>query len=208
MQLFELAVRGLCDTAPKQKISTLFLFGQTVDNEASVFRRAKELVDKAEVEHILFLECPAMSGYPGFQHCKSTLSSMGIAPQYLLGIPNQTASLNTLIEAQAMVRYAKSHSITDVYVSAAPFQQVRAFMTAVSVALKEFPQLNVYSQPGLALPWTEIARHSQGQVTGTRSQLIHGEWQRIHTYQRKGDLASCEAILEYLSMRDQRSGEH
>ena len=75
----------------------------------------------------------------------------------------------------------------------------------VSIALEEYPELLLYSSPGPALPWQEKVVHSQGTLTGTRSEIIHSELERIERYQKKGDLAQTEAILAYLDRRDTAS---
>jgi hypothetical protein len=74
-------------------------------------------------------------------------------------------------------------------------------MTAVTVALREYPDLQLYSYPGVALPWQAGVVHSQGQTRGTRSELIAGEFERIRKYHEKGDLASVEEVLDYLNKR-------
>ena len=75
-------------------------------------------------------------------------------------------------------------------------------MTAVTLALREYPELYLYSLPGKPLPWQEEVTHSQGEVLGTRAELIAGEMNRIKTYYAKGDLASVDEVLEYLNRRD------
>ena len=74
-------------------------------------------------------------------------------------------------------------------------------MTAVTVALREYPELLLYSYPAVAMPWQEEVVHSQGTLKATRSELIHMEFERINKYQNKGDLASFEEVLTYLNNR-------
>lgn len=74
-------------------------------------------------------------------------------------------------------------------------------MTAVTVALEAYPELRIYSLPGLALPWHETVTHSQGRSKGSRAEFIAGELERIHRYHKKGDLASVEEVLDYLNKR-------
>jgi hypothetical protein len=89
-----------------------------------------------------------------------------------------------------------------VFVVAAPFHQLRAFITTASVVLREFPELRVYNQVGTALPWGETVYHSQGTLQCTRGELIQSEMARIERYRRKGDLVSAEEISRYLHWRD------
>ena len=110
-------------------------------------------------------------------------------------------SLNTLVESETLIGYAKQNGYSSLFVVAPPFQQLRAFMTAVTVALREYPELLLYSYPAVAMPWREEVVHSQGTLKATRSELIHAEFERIDTYQNKGDLASFEDVLAYLNNR-------
>lgn len=77
-------------------------------------------------------------------------------------------------------------------------------MTAVTVALSEYPELKLYSRPGRAQPWDEVVTHSQGVLQGTRAELIAAEQQRIEKYTAQGDLAGRNRILEYLRTRDRK----
>jgi hypothetical protein len=114
----------------------------------------------------------------------------------------QVPVLHTLIEAEAVVTYARQHHFQSLSITAAPFHQPRAFMTAITAALRIYPDLKIYSQTGTPLSWLEEAVHSQGKTKGTRTQLIAGELERIEKYQKQGDLATIKQVLEYLNERD------
>ena len=75
-------------------------------------------------------------------------------------------------------------------------------MTAVTVTLREYPELLIYSYPGEAMPWQEEVVHSQGTLKAKRRDLIQEELERIEKYQSKGDLASPEQVLSYLNKRE------
>ena len=111
-------------------------------------------------------------------------------------------ALNTLIEAQALIRHALAHDYRSLLVTAAPFHQERAFMTAVTVNLKQRANIKIFSYSGEVLLWHESVNHSQGSLTATRKDLIHAEQERIEKYSHKGDLCSREIVLEYLNQRD------
>jgi len=202
MILIELIIKTLCDTLPGYTADAVFLFGQTLDNQKSVFTRAQSLLQQRHARKIMIMNTDALSGYPGFDSWRSALIRSGIEDGLIEGASSpETTSLNTLIEARAMVRHAKRRGYRTLIVCASPFQQPRAFMTSVTVAMSEYPELAIHSQPGLALPWHEKVTHSQGRTEGTRARLIAGELERIERYQDKGDLASVEEVLDYLSKR-------
>lgn len=110
--------------------------------------------------------------------------------------------MNTLVDAKAMVRFAKLTNYKSIFIVTAPFHQLRAFMTAVTVVLREYPDLKLYSSVGYSLPWLENVMHSQGNTKDTRLNLIKRELERIEKYQQKGDLASIEEVLNYLNQRE------
>ena len=112
------------------------------------------------------------------------------------------SDLNTLTEAQMIVRYARAHRWRTLAISAAPFHQIRAFVSTVSVALQEYKKLLVYSVVGCSLDWQENVHHSQGVLRGLRKELVKTEHDRLLRYHAKGDLLSCHEILTYLNARD------
>ncbi len=198
----QLLIRLLCDTPPPAVTDGAYLFGQTEDNQESVFAAAGQLLTAMLTRRVLLPHTEPMSGYPGFKAWQLALQCQGIGNLQIEGVTGITsAMLHTLIEAEALVRFAKSRGYRSLYVVAPPFHQPRAFMTAVTVALREYPDLQLYSFPGEALPWQTEVVHSQGKTRGARSELIHDELERIRKYHEMGDLASVEAVLNYLNNR-------
>jgi hypothetical protein len=180
-----------------------YLYCQTADNQQSVFRAAHHLISGSHTSKILVLNTEAKFGYPGYADWEYQLAQQGVYSEQLEGISYDVESgLNTLIESQSLVRYLKLKNYSSIFVVAAPFQQLRVFMTAVTVAIKEYPELLIYSYPGVSMPWTEEVTHSQGTLRAKRHELIQTELSRIKKYQDKGDLASSEQVLSYLNRRE------
>lgn len=201
--MIELLIRIFCDIQPNHTADGVFLFGQTTDNQQSVLLKAHQLLTDSLTSQIMFAQTPAFSGHPGYEAWKKELMQAGIDEKYITGIPiPNTPVLHTLIEAESLINFAKINTYHTLYITASPFHQLRAFMTAVTATLKIDPTIRLYSQTGTSLPWLEEVLHSQGKTKGTRNQLITGELERIEKYQRKGDLASVEAVLAYLNKRD------
>ena len=199
----ELLTRSLCDTRPGAQADGAYLYCTTVDNQASVFQTARSLINHSVASRILILDAEAMSGYPGVIQCRERLQEFGLASGQIKCVPiERTASLNTLIESEALVRFARDQKFCSLVVISPPFHQLRAFMTAVTVALRVYPELSIYSYPGMTMPWMEAVSHSQGTLQAPRRQLIQEELVRINAYQNKGDLARFEDVLDYLNRRD------
>jgi hypothetical protein len=181
----------------------VFLFGQTRDNQHSVFSAAHHLITENFAKNILIVKSGPKSGYPGYDHWKKELVALGISEDSISGIDLEVSpTLNTLIEATGMIEYARENRYKTMYVVAAPFHQTRAFMTSITVALRIYPPLRLYSYSGHPLSWSETVAHSQGKTIGSRKELIKGEIERISTYQSKGDLAADSDVLDYLDKRD------
>jgi len=205
LMLKELIIRTLCDTLPATPADALFLFGQTEDNQEASFAAAKQLLQESYTSRVLFLGTEPMSGYPGGASWKEAMLGLGIpenALEQIMPVPVNTDILHTGIEANSMVKHAKERGYKSVIVTAAPFQQPRAFMAAATAAMRNYPELKIYSYPGKALPWQEVAVHSQGKTESTRAGLISGEMKRIEKYCKQGDLATVDEVLGYLNNRD------
>ncbi|NEM99314.1 YdcF family protein [Pontibacter burrus] len=203
--LEELIIRTLCDTLPATPADALFLFGQTEDNQEAAFAAAKLLLQEKYTARVLFLGTEAMSGYPGGSSWKAAMVEKGIpedSMEMIMPVPANTDMLHTGIEANSLVKHAKERDYRSVIVTAAPFQQPRAFMAAATAAMRLYPELRIYSLPGKPLPWQEVAVHSQGKAESTRAGLIAGEMKRIEKYSKQGDLATVAEVLGYLNKRD------
>ena len=200
----ELLVRILCDTRPQGPVDGAYLYCTTVDNQEPLFPAARMLISHAIASRIYILDAQAMSGYPGVVQCRQQLGEFGLPTEQIESVPytNGAASINTLVESQALVRFARDRGIGSLVLVSPPFHQLRAFMTAVTVTRNVYPELAIYSHPGSAMPWMASVTHSQGTLQAQRRQLIQEELTRIHTYQNKGDLAGFEDVLDYLNRRD------
>ncbi len=198
----ELLIRTLCDIQPNVPTDGAYLYCQTASNQESIFQAATFLLKNMLIPKIFILQIGAKSGYAGFADWNQRLHQFGISENQIEGIIlKETTMLNTLTESKALIHFAKHHGYNSFFVVAPPFHQLRAFMTAVTVALKVHPTLRIYNFHGTAMPWQEDVLHSQGVLKAKRHQLIHSEIERINKYQNKGDLASTEAVLEYLNNR-------
>ena len=203
MKILELTIRTLCDVRAEIVADGVFLYSQTKDNQYSVLSAARQVMNGRLAEKILIVKSGSKSGYPGYSVWEKELHQMGIQKCSILGVDlSDTGTLNTLIEAEAMVNFAMRKQYRDIYIIASPFHQLRAFMTSVTAALNIYPELRIYSYNGKSLSWIDTVAHSQGTTSGQRKELIRGEIERIQIYQQKGDLASVNDVLKYLDKRD------
>ncbi len=204
IKLSELQTRVFADHKRLPITEAIYVFQETVENQYSPLRTAAELWSKKLVKTILVCDGETDHGAAGFEFCKKYLMKLCVPEDVIMAIlmPPEV-NVNTLSEAQYLVRFAKELEWYNIFISGVPFHQLRAFMITVSVVLREYPDLKVYSKVGEPLNWQEHVRHSQGVVEGTRSSLIGMEYLAILRYQKKRDIVSCEEVLAYLDRRDQ-----
>lgn len=202
-ELLELSQRIMDDDKPKVKADAVFMYGQTQDNESSIFFGVKWLYEKKLIEKVVFGQGGKLSGgqdyIPGYQE---KLTQFGIPKEAIIPIQITEAMANTHTEALAHIAQAKAQQWKNVYVMASPHHQFRAFMNTISIVLREYPKLKVFSILGKHLPWTQVALHSQFVEIGKRCDLVAKEWARIEAYHAKGDLVSARQVLDYLNQRD------
>lgn len=199
----ELSIRVLCDVRPETTVDGAVLYSQTKDNQNSVIFAAKNILYNKLAKKILFIKSGPVSGYTGFKTWTSELKKIGIQSNDIVGVKfMNTNSLNTLTESEAIINYAAQKKYRSLYVVSSPFHQLRAFMTLVTVALRDYPDLLIFSYTGIPLPWLAKVAHSQGILLGTRKDIIKAEFERIEKYKQKGDLSSEIEIIKYLNKRD------
>ena len=194
---------ALRDSDPGLGFNMAYLFSETDDNRFSVFLGVRNLLWVGLTQNVAIPDNYTNPGYSGFAEWYRALRLEGIPDTAGIFPLTVSGNLNTFSEAQALVRYARDHMFTNVCIVAPPFHMPRAFMSAISVAVREYPELKIYSKPGYVSDWWhEVVKHSQGIVSGTRAELIVSEQERIARYQEKGDLLSFVEIFRYLANRD------
>mgnify|MGYP001823019378 CR=1 FL=1 len=146
----ELFLRALSDPLPPEGLEALFLFGQTEDNQSAAFDTAQALYRDASGLPLLMLDGGPRSGYPGFAPWRRALLARGVAASHIHPLPPADSPLlHTRIEALALMDHLATRRYRRVGVTAAPFHQTRAFMTAISVALDAGLGVRLYSCPCL-----------------------------------------------------------
>ena len=206
----ELLGKILCDYIPNGVIlDAVHGVGQTPHNQHSVITKLVKLVQAGETSY-LTVAGPAGNGYPGGAvweaELRQQLSQAAVTieqvPYALRYGSKDLFSVNTYGEALAAVRLAYWKGWKSIGITAAPFHQLRAFMSFVTAAVREYPELKIYSLVGTPLNWDEEAVHSQGTLRATRSDLLKVELSKIIEYHAKGWLVSSGQALEYLQQRD------
>ena len=105
------------------------------------------------------------------------------------------------MEALELVKLAKEERWQNIYVTAAPFHQLRAFVTVVSVALTEYPCLKIFSVPGCVLTWSEKISLFQGKIISPRNFLSRADFVRLSVGISSEELRPISEIIKYLDSR-------
>lgn len=199
--LFELCVRVLFDQKPKSGIERVYLFSHTRDNQESVINTAVRLWKLREVKKIWVCDGATNCGYPGFGDWRDKLVQQSINVNSVEPLA-VAGNLNTLSEAQHLVKKADFENVENIFITSTPFHQLRSFITCVSVVIKSHSKLRIYNKTGTHLDWHAVVTHSQGSLVGSRSELIGTEYERIVKYYRQNDLLHPAEILKYLDERE------
>ena len=183
----------------------VFLIPNTEDNELSIFEGARELFVEDVCDNFLILDGAEDNGYPGYENWYNRFNQL--VPGARIGMVPiaDRRGVNTLSKFVALMPYAREKGIVSVYIVAAQFHQLRAFMTGASVALREYPELKIYVHPATEWPWDVVVTHSQGTKRGTRRELIGMEFDSISTYQndakigvKPNSIEPTARILDYI----------
>jgi len=199
--LTELIIKILFDVKPASKADAAYIFAQTSDNQKNLFDTALELYKNKDIGKIVICGEEGKTGYPGFTNWQSKLVSLGIKQEDIIGFRTIDGSINTLVEAEGLVDFAKKKNWSVVYAISTPFHQIRVFITIVSVLKKSHSYLNIFNKSAPAMPWNESVLHSQGILRALRAELIRHELERIKRYYKQGDLISSKEVLDYLNKR-------
>lgn len=203
LELAELLMRTLCDESPPQ-FDIAYLFGQTADNQESVLGRGIQLYTGGGARLVGITDHPPVPGYPGTEVWRGKLLAGGVPAKDIVSIPRARPLAHTHTEAERLIWLAQTKSWHTILIVAAPFHQLRAFMDTVGVLIRDGldKTIRIYNDPGITLPWTRQAVHSQGTLTARRYELVGEELGRIVRYWGKGDMPTTRQVLDYLNWRE------
>lgn len=149
----------------------------------------------------------SIAGYLGHINWSEELVNLGVDRSDIVLIrPSFKHYFSTAGESVGLVKYCKKNGIKSLSViGGSPLHQVRSIISGISALIyADATNINLYSSPGRLLDWNEEVVHSQGEIKGSRVELLGGELRRISKYQTEGDflLRPIGEILEYLNQRD------
>lgn len=198
------SLMSLADISPKQKLScaTFLVTASDARNTLSILQRGA--ADKQYCGHLLILGATGQdNGYDGPDTWRQELQDLQVDPKNIVEVPWTLGEQNhnTLTEAVVIVRHAKQQGYKVLTTTSWSAHQPRAFASMITAAIRECPELKVYSAPGSPLPWFEEVIHSQGKQRGTRIALLEEEIKKLQKYEANGSIAPLAEIVEYMKNR-------
>ncbi len=214
--------------APKADLA--YLFAETSGNQRSVLDAGVRLFHAGKATLLGIASADPNPDFTGYAAWRAALIArgvpeekvIGIEPHYVPWIIGDGSTTNTLTEAMGLVSKARYGAWQRVCVVAAPFHQLRAFMSVITSLshappppeLRDFPQmtpdflgqpcLEVYNHPGNELPLDEVVVHGQGssRVTAPRGDMLQHELKKIVNYWLNDNLIDPRIAVHYVARRD------
>lgn len=214
LDLFRLATLVMSDPIP-DKVDSIYLYGQTPDNETSILEGGLALYQSGVSEKLGLCgggpyippgaPPDAPVAYSGWGPWSDWLVEHGVkrGDIYVVPVP---AVAHTGSEAYRLVHLAKACDWKTLCVVANPMHMLRAFVCTVSIAVRDYPELLIYAKPGTPFFWGEDALSSQGNVRGPRLEVgMEAEWIRLNkSWGNKYDVTTPGMVMEYVRRREAR----
>jgi len=214
------------------RVELAYLFAETKGNQRSVLDAGARLFHEGRVGLLGITSAGPDNDFTGHDAWHTALVARGVPKEKIIGIEphyvpwliGDGSTTNTLTEAMGLVSKARDASWQRVYAVAAPFHQLRAFMSVVTglshtpppSELSGFaqmspdflwqPGLEVYNHSGDKLPLAEVVVHGQGssRVTAPRGDMFQHEIRKVINYWLKDNLIDPRIAVHYVERRDIR----
>lgn len=192
-----LAIRILSDSIPNHKNRIFYCYAH---NDLNIECMAKSVINNIkEGDKVYILDNKSkMSGVSKSLIVSNQYKNLNINTNK---IPYENETINTKIESNAVIEWAKKNNIKDLIICAPPFHILRAFMTIVSSAIDINYKINIYAITGIVDNWRKMTISHQGLNKTSYNQFIELELDRISIYNKKGDIKNANIIWDYLMRR-------
>lgn len=195
MELTQLSMRVCYDSIPsdlKSCDTSVYCFAHNNINIPILANTVKNLpYSKFILKNKTF-----MSGVSSFSETSPLYKSSGVDVE---PIEYNDTWINTKIEADVVVEWARNQNIKNLIICAPVFHMVRAYMTTVSIILKRKLDIKVYAAVGKVDDWRKVTITHQGLNKASFNDFIIVEIERILEYQKKGDILETCRIWEYIT---------
>lgn len=207
LEQFRKAFTIVLNDAPKEKVDAVFLHTMSYGDDDELFPLAAKLIKEGGADYIITnggngeaVDDPTPgAAWAGKDVYIRRLIEQGVDPKKII------LSEPALHAYEANLKYLKAAEELGLK-SAVTVNQPQQLVRATLGQLKAMEKLNywmrVYSL--FPEPWEaqREVKGNQGKETKRRFKMIGSDFDRISTYQAKGDLAAYEEFFDYISKRD------
>ena len=198
-KLYQLNTLVLCDVAPAERPDAFYIFAEPASFLGLLCDAVCAVADSRKIK--IAINGGVGQGYD-FRIWHKRLRENGIKEENIILIAPPDGELNTATESEKLAQHAKMFGWKNIWITAPPYQQTRAFMNLVSFLKKEFYPIKVYNLVALPLNWHKEIIHYHGETKGRPVDFIRMELEGIQKYTAEGKLLPAEQILHYLEERE------
>ncbi|MCR5669024.1 MAG: YdcF family protein [Lachnospiraceae bacterium] len=162
--------------------------------------KAAELYKTGIVKKVVFsgnIVDKKYGSYP-FEELKSTILGAGVSEEDMI---HEDVSMNTLEQAQQIVKMASENGWKRLVLVASAEHQYRAYLTFLKEILNKESDILLFNQPARNLSWFI------DDGWGDRFHRLDAEFDRIERYTALGHLATVEDVVKYQRWKEIKVNE-
>lgn len=195
-ELYQLNTLVLCDI-PEGKPDAIYIFAEPDTYLDLISDMVVQIAKHSKLKVAL---CGGVGEGYDFRHWHRQLREKGIKEEQIVLIaPDE--NLNMVNECSKLAAHARMFGWKNIWISAPPYQQPRAFLCLLAALKNEMLLIKVYNLITVALNWHKEIVHYNGEIKGRPIDFIAEELEQIQKQFQQGYLLSAEQGLKYLEER-------
>jgi|GEM_PF-4399855 len=198
-KLYQLNTMVLCDVPPANKPDAFYIFSEPASFLELLCDAAASIAGPKKIK--VAISGGVGNGYD-FRLWHKRLRENGIKEDNIVLIAPPENETSSKTETEKLALHAKMFGWQEVWITAPPYQQTRAFMHLITELKKQFHPIRVYNMIALPLNWHKEIVHYQGETKGRPVDFIRSELEKIQKHTAQGDLLPVEQVLKYLEERE------
>ena len=198
-RLYQLNTLVLCDVPPNEMPDAFYVYSEPASFLDLLGGAALDLAKSRKIKIAI---CGGVGRGYDFRLWLKLFRDAGIKEDNIVLIAPPEEEIDCWSESVKLARHAKMFGWKNIWITAPPYQQTRAFMSLVSALSKEFFPTKVYNKIALPLNWHKDIIHYRGEVKGAPLNFIQTELDAIGRAVAAGDLLPADQILKYLEERE------
>ena len=161
-KLFQLNTLVLCDTPSTEKPDAFYIFAEPATHIDLLVSAVAPIAKQRKIKVAI---CGGVGQGYDFRVWFKALRENGLKEDEIVLI-SPDEYLNTITESTKLAQHAKMFGWKNIWITAPPFQQLRAFITLASMLKKEFWYAKIFNMLALPIDWYKEIIHYHGEVRG------------------------------------------